>query len=105
MEEKKVEDILILHMDTLLPITSYFVIGTIQNVKQAQAVVEDIKKQGKQEGLSLWGYEGGGPEASWVLLDYGEVVIHLFNPESRLHYSLEDLWGDAPRVEWQSRTT
>ncbi|RME77179.1 MAG: ribosome silencing factor [Planctomycetota bacterium] len=101
MDEKKIKDIVILHVEELIPITSYFVIGTGLNKKQAEAVMEDIKKESKKMGLQLYGFEGDGGDFQWILMDYGEVIIHLFEETWRDHYGLEMLWGDAPKVEWK----
>ncbi len=74
------------------------------NRKQVQAIADEITHQMKALGahrLGLEGYE----EGSWVCVDYGDVIIHLFNGDVRAFYELETLWADAPRVEWARSET
>ncbi|GAW92395.1 ribosome silencing factor [Calderihabitans maritimus] len=96
-EEKKAKDIVVLDMQKVSLITDYFVIATGNSTTQVQAIVKEIEKKLKEQGIPLLRREGYR-EARWVLLDYGSVVIHIFQPEEREFYSLERLWGDAPRV-------
>lgn len=102
-DEKKAEDIVILDIRKLTFITDYFVIATGFNKRQMQAIADEIEKRMKQEGVRCLGREGYN-EAVWILLDYGEVVVHIFDEEARRTYDLEMLWGDAPRPRWK-RTT
>ena len=96
--EKQAEDILILDLRALTPITDYFVIctGTSQRQLRAlqQTIIESLK-QGEAH-LKAAGVEGT-PESGWLLLDYGDVIVHLFEAETRAYYRLEELWG-AGRV-------
>ena len=101
-EDKKAENITVLNIHKLTFITDYFVIATGFNKRQLQAIADDIEKQLKEEGVRCLGREGYN-EAVWVLMDYGDVVIHLFDEEARKTYDLEMLWGDAPRVRWKAR--
>jgi len=78
--------------------TDYFVITTGANARQIQAIADEIVKQLKQAGelpSSLEGYEN----AEWVLIDYGDFVIHIFSPKTRVYYDLERLWRDARPVQ------
>jgi len=96
--EKKVEDLLVLDVSQLVGYTDYFVIGTGQSMTHVQAMAEAaaiaVKEKGKP-GVNLEGFQTG----NWVLLDAGDFVLHLFQPEARVFYSLEELWADAPRVK------
>ncbi len=100
-DSKKAEDIVVLNIRKLTFITDYFVIATGFNKPQLQAIADDIEKRMKQENIRCLGREGRG-EAMWILLDYGDVVVHLFDEEARRTYDLEMLWGDAPRTRWKA---
>ncbi|MHC4830505.1 MAG: ribosome silencing factor, partial [Planctomycetota bacterium] len=95
----KARDIQILDVDPVLVITHYFVIATGDTRKHLQGICNRIRATLKKEGvrkLGLEGYEDG----QWVLLDYGEVIVQLFDPESRARYGLETMWADAAPLEW-----
>ncbi|NTU88652.1 MAG: ribosome silencing factor [Actinobacteria bacterium] len=98
-DEKKASDIVIQDVEKLLVITDYFVLATGQNVRQvlsiAEAVEETLKKEADIKPLSIEGLD----EAAWVLLDYGDFIVHIFQPDVREFYRLETLWGDAPIVD------
>lgn len=99
--DSKAEDILVLDMRRLTSMLDFFVIATVPSRRQATAIASQIEmemKKQKETKLSLEASETG----RWTLLDYGDVVIHLFSPEGREFYSLEDVWGDAPRLEWNN---
>ena len=99
-DDKKADAILVLNVREIFGIADYFVICTVHSKPQARAIADEIEKQLKAEGFSHIGTEGRD-EASWVLLDYGGVVVHVFMPETRNYYQIEMLWGDAPRFEWK----
>jgi len=80
----------------LLVITDYFVIATGNNDRQVKTIAEEIEKRLKEAGLPAIGREGE-QQATWILLDFGDVVVHVFQPAEREYYRLEKLWGDAPR--------
>ncbi len=98
-DEKKAQDIVILDINKLTFITSYFVICTGINERQLQAISDEIGKDLKKHSIKPLGIEGH-KEAKWILVDLGDVIVHLFGREMRGHYDLELLWGDAPRVSW-----
>ncbi len=98
-DEVKVEDLRILRIGHLCGFADYFVIGTCRSRTQLRAATHRIIESGKEHGRYRLGYEGEDSE-NWMLLDYGDVVIHLFSPDSRAYYNLERLWGDAVEVEW-----
>lgn len=99
-DEKKATDIVVLDLQGLSDVCDYFVICSAANARMLASVVEEIeeriKKNTRLDPLSHEGRAG----ASWVLLDYGSVVIHAFLPETREYYRLERLWGDAPQVDF-----
>ena len=100
-DDKKAENVVVLNIRKLTFITDYFVIATAFNKRQLQAIADDVEKRMKQEALRCLGREGYA-EAIWILMDYGQVVLHLFDEEARKTYDLEVLWGDAPRVRWKA---
>lgn len=96
--DKKAEDIVVLDVAALLVITDYFVICTGRNDRQVKTIADEVEEQLRVEyGVKPIGREGVR-EARWVLLDFGDLVVHIFQPEERDFYRLERLWGDAPRV-------
>ena len=99
-DAKKGREILILDLRRLTFITDFFVIITATNPRQIRAIARAIEEEMGRRGARPIGLEGTD-ESGWVLLDYSDVVIHLFDTERRRLYDLELLWGDAPRVLWQ----
>ena len=98
-DSKKAEEILVLDMRELVAYTDFLAICTARNERQARAIVDEVRVQIKGEsGLLPGGVDGGG-EAGWTILDYLDCVLHVFTPEARERYGLEDLWRDAPRLE------
>ena len=95
--DKKAEDIIILDVRKISSIADYFIICTAASTRQIKAVYENIDKAVSAAGESPYHIEGTD-SSQWVLIDCFDVVIHIFNEESRNYYSLERLWGDAPRV-------
>ena len=97
-DDKLGEDIVVLDMRELVSYTDFLVLVTARNERLAKAIADDVRKQLKDEGL-LPSREEGLSESRWVLLDYLDCVLHVFVPETREHYRLEQLWGEAPRLE------
>jgi ribosome-associated protein len=98
-DEKKAQDIVVLDISKLTFIAEYFVICTGINERQLQAIADEIKAKLKKRSIQNIGIEGYN-EAKWILMDYGDVIVHLFSKEMRSFYELELLWGDAPKVTW-----
>ncbi len=96
-EDKKARDVVILDIRSLSVIADYFIICSANSRIQVQAIVDAIKDKLEEQGLSCKGVEGKD-EAKWVLIDFGDVVIHVFQEEERNFFGLERLWGDAPRL-------
>lgn len=99
-EEKKAQEITILDIRGCSTIADYFVICHGNSQTQVQAIVENIKKKMQKANNPVRGIEGL-PEARWVLLDFGDVVVHVFHKEEREFYGLERIWGDALQVKVQ----
>jgi ribosome-associated protein len=94
---KKAYDLLVLDLKGLTSITDYFVICSASNTTQMGAISEGIGHALAGEGVRPSHIEGGA-DSTWLLMDYGDVVVHIFDEPARAHYSLERLWGDAPRA-------
>jgi len=98
IDEKQGEDICILDVSGPLVIADLFVIASARNARHARAIAGDIVHEMKQHSRyrrHAAGLEGTG---NWVLLDFDEVVVHIFQEDARAFYALEDLWGDVPRI-------
>jgi ribosome-associated protein len=101
-ESKKAFDILILDIRAFTVIADYFVICSGSNTTQVNAIADSIGHTLAQAGIRYSHIEGAA-DARWVLMDYGDVVVHVFDEETRTYYSLEKLWGEAPRIPAASR--
>ena len=98
-QEKLAEDVVILDMRSECTFTDYFVIATGRNARQTAAIWDAVHEKLKQEGRHIPRTVDGVREGTWILADYLDVVLHVFTPESREYYKLEELWGDLPAVE------
>lgn len=98
LDEKRAEDIVWLEVGGVTDVADEFLIATIMNPRQGGAILEACEKEAKRLKVSRLGVEGG-PQSSWILLDYGALVVHLFLPEQRAYYALEHIWSDAKRKE------
>jgi ribosome-associated protein len=98
-DSKKAEEVVVLDMRGLVAYTDFLAICTARNERQARAIVDEVRLRVKREaGLLPGGVDGGG-EAGWTILDYLDCVLHVFTPEARERYGLEELWHEAPRLE------
>ena len=100
-DNKKAENIEIIEVADLTAMTDYFVICSAGSENQMKAISDEIEENFKKEGITPLHIEGYR-SSTWVLYDYGDVIVHIFNKESRMFYSLERLWGDAKRVEFNT---
>jgi ribosome-associated protein len=99
-EAKSGEDTAILAMGELLGLTDAFVITSGRNSRQVKTIVDEVERQvGEVDGRRPVRVEGLD-DARWVLMDYGDFLVHVFLDEAREFYDLEHLWADAPRVAW-----
>ncbi len=89
----------VLDVGDLLGITDHFVITSGTNVRQVRTIAEEVELRVKEQAGDAPRYVEGLDDARWVLLDYGQFVVHVFLDEARHYYNLERLWADAPRVE------
>jgi ribosome-associated protein len=98
-DSKKAEDVVVLDMRELVAYTDFLAICTARSERQAKAIVDEVRLRVKRAaGLLPGGVDGGG-DAGWTILDYLDCVLHVFTPEARERYALEELWRDAPRLE------
>ncbi len=93
--DKKATDILLLNMEGISFVTDYYVICSAGNSNLVKTIADNIEDKLSEEGIQLKHKEGYS-EARWILLDYGDVVCHVFLEEERNFYNLEHLWADAP---------
>lgn len=98
-EDQKARDIDLFDVSAILVVTQYFLVCTCDSGPQLRAVVSDLDVMCKKAGLKKLGSEVDA-DATWGLLDYGDLVCHVFRGDARSYYALEELWADAPRVEW-----
>jgi ribosome-associated protein len=99
-ESKKASDITVLDLSGITSFTDYFVVCTGSNQRQIQAISDEITLRLKEHGelpLSVEGYS----QAEWVLIDYGDFLVHIFSPKTREYYSLERLWRNAKLVDFE----
>ncbi len=95
--EKSFDEVVVLDVGALIAITDYFVVASGRNDRQVRAIVDEVSRRVREAGGTLRQSEGLD-DARWVLLDYGDFVVHVFDAEARDYYALERLWADAPRV-------
>jgi ribosome-associated protein len=98
LDDKRAEDIVWLDVRGVTDVADEFLIATIMNPRQGGAILEACEKEAKRLKIPRLGVEGG-PQSSWILLDYGSLVVHLFLPEQRAYYALEHIWSDAKRKD------
>ena len=94
------KDTVVLDLSGVTPIVDYFVITTGNSRRQMHAIAEEVDRVLNEQGSSRIGLEGYR-QSAWILQDYGDVVLHVFDDESRATYDLEHLWADATRIDWR----
>jgi ribosome-associated protein len=95
--DNKAREVVVLDMRGITPLYDYFVLATGGSRRQIHTLAEEIDAAMASEGESRMGIEGY-EAAKWVVQDYGDVVVHVFDPETRRYYGLDDLWADAKRI-------
>lgn len=99
-EDRHCSDIVVLDLRGLSPATDYFVIATGTSGRQMKTVADEISQAGREQGIQRFG-RAGYEQARWVLLDFVDVIVHLFDQEYRDYYDLDLLWGDAERIDYR----
>ena len=100
-DEKLGQDTVVLAMGELLGVVDAFVVTSGRNLRQVRTLVEEIERQVKADGGPAPARVEGLRDGTWVLMDYGDFLVHVFLQETRDFYDLEHLWSGAPRVRWQ----
>ena len=101
LDQKQASDIKILDVSGPLVIADYFVVATVQSTRQAQSLAKELDMEHKAlRGRRKRNGGSEGSESNWVLLDFNDIVVHLFLPEARDYYGLESLWVDVPRLDF-----
>lgn len=98
-DEKKASDIMVQEVRELIGVTDFFVIATASNSRQVEAIIDEIEDQLREQMKVKPTHREGSSDGSWSLLDYGDIVVHVFQPETREYYRLEALWNDAPVID------
>jgi ribosome-associated protein len=102
-DDKKAEDVVILDMRKIIPITDYFLICSGETTRQVKTISMAV-----EEKLGVIGHRPfmreGEIESAWILMDYIDFVVHVFRNKERNYYQLERLWRDAPKVRWQTKS-
>jgi ribosome-associated protein len=99
-DDNKAKDIVILDLRGITPIFDFFVLMTGASRRQIHTLAEECDaylRSQDEKRLSIQGYQA----SRWIVQDYGDIVVHVFDQESRSYYALEDLWADAKRVDWK----
>lgn len=98
LNEKKAEDLRVIEISEISPLADYFIIATGANTNQIQAMVDAV-----EEALTIAGYSPrqieGNRNSTWILMDYRDIIVHIFSKEDRLFYDLEKIWTDGKRIE------
>lgn len=97
LEDKKGEDIRIIDISTVSVIADYFIIANGSNVNQVQALADNVQEQLYKAGVEARNIEGYS-NASWILMDFNDVIVHVFSSEDRLFYDLERIWRDGQLI-------
>jgi ribosome-associated protein len=101
-QEKLGEDVVILDMRPVCSYTDFFVVCAGRNTRQTKAIWDEVRERLKRDDGLLPRSVDGEREGDWIIADYLDVVLHVFTPELRRYYDLEDLWGDVPAIELEA---
>ena len=96
-------DIRVLDVRGISPLTHYIVIASGTSDRQLRSLAKQVAGLGEEQGFERFG-DDSDDAATWMVADFVEVMVHLFEPATRGHYDLEMLWGDAPEVDWQRKS-
>ena len=98
--DDKCEDVIVLDVRKLSPVSDFIVIGSGSSERQMRSVLTHVEDIGQAQGFAPF-HSSRDDRATWLLADFVHVVVHIFEPNTRAHYDLEMLWGDAQRVPWE----
>lgn len=99
-DDKKAENIMLLDLRGFSPVTDFFVIATATSNPQLRAVRDEIVEQLREEHGEKPLFSDGTYESQWLIVNFPNVLVHIQSPEKREYYALEELWGDAPKLDW-----
>ncbi len=102
--DRRANNVVVLNLSGLSSVTDFFVICSGNSDTHVEGIANNIAEKLNENGAKLWHREGG-KRASWILLDYIDVIVHIFTEEAREFYGLERLWGDAPKTEYNDETS
>jgi ribosome-associated protein len=100
VRDDKCEDVVLLDVREFSQITDFLIIGSGSSDRQMHSVLQHVEDMGKERNMTAF-RTNADERSTWLLMDFVDVVVHLFEPNTRAHYDLEMLWGDAPRLEWE----
>lgn len=98
LEDKKADDIKVIDISDISTIADYFIIASGKNRSQIQAMCDNVDETLGRAGVSMKQTEGY-KNANWVLMDYGDIIVHIFDTENRLFYDLERIWRDGKEID------
>ena len=101
LEDRKGEDIRVIDISEISTLADYFIIGSGTNINQVQALADSVQETLGREGFmtkNMEGYDSG----NWILLDFGDIIVHVFDSENRLFYDLERIWRDGKLIDKES---
>jgi len=99
LADGRCEDVVIIDVRELSQVTDYLVMATGTSDRQMRSAADDAEEVGKETGHTVFG-RSVDQASTWIILDFVDVVTHIFEPNTRAYYDLETLWGEGPRVEW-----
>lgn len=100
-DEKSAVDVVVLEVGPVLAVCEYFIIASASNTRLVKSIAEEVEYRVSEAGGGKPIRVEGLSDARWVLMDYGDFVVHVFLDEARAYYDLERLWSDVPRLAWQ----
>ena len=100
VRDDKCEDVMLLDVRELSQVSDFIIIGSGTSDRQMHSVLRHVEELGKGRGMPAF-RSNADDRSTWLLIDFVDVVVHLFEPNTRAHYDLEMLWGDAPRLAWE----
>lgn len=100
LSDDKCHEVVVLDVRKLSQVTDFIVIASGTSDRQMRSSIKNVEELGHSRSFSVF-RSSSDDRASWLLADFVDVIVHVFEPNTRAHYDLEMLWGDAPRVEWQ----
>ena len=99
LDDRKCEDVVLLDVRTLSEVCDYVIVGTGTSDRQMRSVADELADEGKARGHACFS-TAKDSAATWIVVDFVDVVVHLFEPSQRAYYDLESLWSDAPEIAW-----